>query len=104
MDEQNINNNNQNIENGAKKEQKNYFLVAVLFLIAALAYSLWLWQKSANEDMMWQPNMSIHSNTEQQNEISTNDTTTVINNELNNIDLTDLDAEFQEIDADLNSL
>ncbi len=76
--------------------KKTLIIVVIVIIIAVLA--IWLVYRSP------EPVSSPAGETAETAEVSGGDTTSVINSDLDSLDLGDLDAEFEQIDADLNQL
>lgn len=84
------------------KNKKNliFFIVGVAIVLA-----IWYWQAQKGKIIVPLDNIPAASETNQQDSSAIGgDTTSVINQELDSIDISDLDKEFQTIDSDLNSL
>ena len=68
-------------------------LLIIIIVLALTAISVWWWTSRSAPSL---PSLEP--------EAPGSDTTSAIESELQNIDLGDLDAEFQNLDADINSL
>ena len=76
-------------------------LLIIIVIIAAIA-GFWLWNSNKSEE-----GLGPIPNTQglpQLPPVSNGDTTTQIQEDLNKIDLGDIEQQFKNIDADLNSL
>ncbi|HHE67512.1 MAG TPA: hypothetical protein ENL33_00400 [Candidatus Parcubacteria bacterium] len=82
-----------------------FFMTAFLFGLAAIILLLGVWHWWKEEISAYFEGMPYPSGVSVSVSKSVpEDTTKAINQELNNIDIGDLDAEFEAIDQDLNSL
>ena len=74
---------------------KNLIIVIVIGLLVVAGLLFWMMQAT---------NESVESNLQPEGEPIITDSTTSINESIEGVDVGDLDGEFEEIDADLNSL
>jgi len=77
-------------------------LLIIIVIIAAIA-GFWLWNLNKSEQDLLGP-IPGDEGLPQLPEVSSGDTTSQIQEDLNKIDLGDIDKQFENIDADLNSL
>ncbi|OHB17867.1 MAG: hypothetical protein A2913_01150 [Parcubacteria group bacterium RIFCSPLOWO2_01_FULL_40_65] len=71
---------------------KKIFWIILIVALAIVGYWFWQTQQSPDAELPQLP------------QVSNEDTTVQIQQDLNEINLGDIDAEFQSIDADLNNL
>ena len=77
-------------------------LLIIIVIIAAIA-GFWLWNSNESEEGSLEPIPSAEG-LPQLPEVSQGDTTGQIQEDLDKIDVGDIDKQFENIDADLNSL
>lgn len=77
-------------------------MLIIIVIIAAIA-GFWLWNANKSEEGLLRPTPSAEG-LPQLPPVSSGDTTSQIQEDLDKIDLGDIDEQFENIDADLNSL
>ncbi|MEK7537168.1 MAG: hypothetical protein AAB584_01875 [Patescibacteria group bacterium] len=77
-------------------------LLIIIVIIAAIA-GFWLWSSNKSDEGLLESTPSAEG-LPQLPEVSEGDTTSQIQEDLDNIDLGDIDKQFENIDADLNNL
>lgn len=87
----------QNIELNNKKFPIVYIAIGIVVVLAGLG--IWYWQIQKSKTAI--PSSVVIPATQS---TAKEDSVSTVNQELNNIDIGDLDKEFQAIDTDLNSL
>lgn len=93
---------------GEKPSNKKSFIIFIVIgviIVILTGLGIWYWQSQKNEVVAPAVNIPAASVTDQLSpNIIEGDSTSVINQELDNIGINDLNKEFQSIDADLGVL
>lgn len=93
---------------GAEPSNKKSFVVFVVIgvvVVILIGLGIWYWQAQKDEVVAPAVNIPTAPETAQlPSAITKDDSTSVINQELENINVDDLNKEFQSIDADLQVL
>ncbi|MBI4993720.1 hypothetical protein HZC33_02055 [Candidatus Wolfebacteria bacterium] len=101
--EQNINPNIESVNPSNKKSPVVFIVIGIIVILVGLG--IWYWQIQKSEIIAPSTNVSAIPEAAQPTQmIVKEDSVSAANQELNNINVGDLNTEFQTIDTDLNSL